>query len=126
VLDADSVMTGPTLWELRRRMLMEPNVALFQTMPRLVGAESLYGRLQQFANRLYGPVFMDGLGFWQQGGGNCWGHNAIIRLEPFMRECALPELPGRQPFGGPILSHDFVEAGLLVSAGWEVRLVPEL
>ncbi len=126
VLDADSVMTGPTLWELRRRMLMEPNVALFQTMPRVVGAESLYGRLQQFANRLYGPVFMDGLGFWQQGGGNFWGHNAIIRLEPFMRECALPELPGRQPFGGPILSHDFVEAGLLVSAGWEVRLVPEL
>ncbi|GAA5482390.1 glucans biosynthesis glucosyltransferase MdoH [Haloferula sargassicola] len=126
VLDADSVMTGATLCELRRRMLAEPNVALIQTMPRLVGAESLYGRLQQFSNRLYGPLFMDGLGFWQQGGGNFWGHNAIIRTEPFVRECALPELPGRQPFGGPILSHDFVEAGLLVSAGWEVRLAPEL
>ncbi|MBB5352381.1 membrane glycosyltransferase [Haloferula luteola] len=126
VLDADSIMTGPTLWELRRRMLAAPRVALLQTMPRLVGARSLYARLQQFANRLYGPLFMDGLSYWQGSGGNFWGHNAILRIAPFVRECALPELPGPRPFGGPILSHDFVEASLLVAAGWEVRLAPDL
>ena len=39
-----------------------------------------------------------------------------------MEYCDLPELPGRKPFGGHILSHYFVEAGLLRRAGWEVWL----
>lgn len=126
VLDADSVMSGATIVELRRRLDASPGTALIQTVPRLVGARSWFGRLQQFANQLYGPVFMDGLAFWQQDRGNFWGHNAIIRLEPFMSECALPELPGPAPFGGSILSHDFVEAGLLCRAGWKVWLAPDL
>ncbi len=126
VLDADSVMTGEILAELYLRMESNPRVALIQTAPALVNGESLFGRMQQFANRLYGPVFMEGLGFWQQGGGNFWGHNAIVRLRPFMEQCDLPELPGRKPFGGHILSHDFVEAGLLRRAGWEVWLAQDL
>ncbi|MFC7338931.1 glucans biosynthesis glucosyltransferase MdoH [Haloferula chungangensis] len=126
VLDADSVMSGETLLEMRRRLLSNNKIALIQTVPALFGANTLYGRIQQFSNRLYGPVFMDGLAFWQQHHGNFWGHNAIIRLKPFIQECALPELPGPEPFGGPILSHDFVEASLLVRAGWEVWLAPDL
>jgi len=126
VLDADSIMTGETLVELYQRMESNPRVALIQTAPGLVNGESLFGRMQQFANRLYGPVFMEGLAFWQQNGGNFWGHNAIIRLRPFMEHCDLPELPGRKPFGGHILSHDFVEAGLLRRAGWEVWLAHDL
>lgn len=126
VLDADSIMTGSTLTELYHRMESHPRVALIQTAPALVGGESLFGRMQQFANRLYGPVFMEGLAFWQQCGGNFWGHNAIIRLRPFIEHCDLPELPGRKPFGGHILSHDFVEAGLLRRAGWEVWIAQDL
>ena len=126
VLDADSIMTGETLVELYLRMESNPRVALIQTAPALVNGESLFGRMQQFANRLYGPVFMEGLAFWQQNGGNFWGHNAIIRLRPFMEHCDLPQLPGRKPFGGHILSHDFVEAGLLRRAGWEVWLAHDL
>ena len=126
VLDADSIMTGETLAEMFLRMESNPRVALIQSAPGLVNGESLFGRMQQFANRLYGPVFMEGLGFWQQCGGNFWGHNAIIRLRPFMEQCDLPELPGRKPFGGHILSHDFVEAGLLRRAGWEVWLAHDL
>ncbi|MAS94801.1 MAG: glucans biosynthesis glucosyltransferase MdoH [Verrucomicrobiales bacterium] len=126
VLDADSIVTGSTLTELYRRMESHPRVALIQTAPGLVGGESLFGRMQQFANRLYGPVFMEGLAFWQQCGGNFWGHNAIIRLRPFIEHCDLPELPGRKPFGGHILSHDFVEAGLLRRAGWEVWIAQDL
>ncbi len=126
VLDADSIMTGEALVELYLRMESNPRVALIQTAPGLVNGESLFGRMQQFANRLYGPVFMEGLAFWQQNGGNFWGHNAIIRLRPFREHCDLPQLPGRKPFGGHILSHDFVEAGLLRRAGWEVWLAHDL
>ena len=126
VLDADSIMSGDTLVELVYRMQENPGVALIQTAPGLVGGESLFGRIQQFANRLYSPVFMEGLAFWQECGGNFWGHNAIIRLRPFMEHCDLPQLPGKSPFGGHILSHDFVEAGLLRKAGWEVWLASDL
>ena len=126
VLDADSVMTGETLVALRERMMAEPQLGLLQTVPKLVGAQSFYGRLQQFANRVYGGLFLSGLSYWQGDGGNFWGHNAIIRLKAFKECCALPHLPGSGGFGGEILSHDFVEAGLLRSHGWGVRLAEDL
>src|ERR1022692_1583834 len=101
-------------------------VGLIQTMPAIVNAESLFGRIQQFANRLYAPVFIAGLNYWAQGFGNYWGHNAIIRTDPFMQYCDLPSLPGRKPFGGQILSHDFVEAALLLKENWQVWFAHEL
>ncbi len=73
---------------------------------------------------LYGPAFIAGLNYWQCGEANFWGHNAIIRLAPFIEYCALPALPGKEPFGGHILSHDFVEAALMRKAGYAVRLLP--
>src|SRR5882724_266898 len=126
VFDADSVMRGETVVDLVRLMETHPQVGLIQTVPALVNAESLFGRIQQFANRLYGPIFIAGLNFWAQGFGNYWGHNAIIRTEPFMKYCDLPHLPGRKPFGGAILSHDFVEAALLLRANWQVWLAYDL
>src|SRR5690606_34363050 len=113
VLDADSVMNGATFVKLVRLMERNPNVGLIQTAPILVRAETMFARVFQFAVRLYGPVFISGVNYWQQGDGNYWGHNAIIRLAPFMEHCALPGLPGREPLGGRILSHDFVEVALL-------------
>jgi len=124
-LDADSIMGGEELVNLVRIMERNHNVGICQTAPRIVFGESLWGRLQQFANRFYGPIFMAGLNSWQQGDGNYWGHNAIIRMAPFMDYCALPDLPGREPFGGKILSHDFVEAALMRRAGYEVWLAGE-
>ncbi|MEI9962433.1 MAG: glycosyltransferase family 2 protein [Limisphaerales bacterium] len=85
-----------------------------------------FGRIQQFANRLYAPVFIAGLNYWALDLGNYWGHNAIIRTEPFMQFCDLPQLPGRKPFGGQILSHDFVEAALLSRENWEVWFAYDL
>lgn len=126
VFDADSVMRGPTLVDLVKLMQANPGVGLIQTVPALVNAESLFGRIQQFANRLYAPLFTAGLNYWSQGLGNYWGHNAIIRTEPFMQYCDLPHLPGRRPFGGQILSHDFVEAALLLRANWQVWLAYDL
>ena len=126
VLDADSVMTGETLVALRQRMVANSQLGLLQTVPKLVGARSFYGRLQQFSNRVYGGLFLSGLSYWQGDGGNFWGHNAIIRMKAFKECCALPHLPGAGGFGGEILSHDFVEAGLLRSRGWGVRLAEDL
>jgi membrane glycosyltransferase len=124
--DADSVMRGETLVSLMKLMEAHPAVGLIQTVPALVNAESLFGRIQQFANRLYAPVFISGLNYWALDLGNYWGHNAIIRTEPFMQCCDLPQLPGRKPFGGQILSHDFVEAALLLRENWEVWFAHDL
>jgi membrane glycosyltransferase len=126
VLDADSIMTGEALVKLVATMEKNPNVGIIQTAPRLVNGETLYSRLQQFANRLYSPIFLAGLNYWQQYDGNYWGHNAIIRVQPFIEHCALPDLPGSEPFGGRILSHDFVEAALMRKAGWAVWLASDI
>jgi len=122
-LDADSLMSGETLVRLQQAMQADPELGLLQTLPRLVGRTSLYARLQQFGSRMYGPPAARGVAAWSGNEGNYWGHNAIIRVEAFAATCGLPELRGRKPFGGHILSHDFVEAALLRRAGWKVRMV---
>ncbi|MDB6167388.1 MAG: glucosyl transferase family 2, partial [Verrucomicrobia bacterium] len=122
VLDADSLITGETVGRLVRMMERNPGVGLIQSVPRLVNGETIFARLQQFASRLYGPLFTDGLNYWQLSEANYWGHNAIIRVAPFIQHCSLPELPGGGPFGGRIMSHDYVEAALMRKAGWQVWL----
>jgi membrane glycosyltransferase len=126
MLDADSVMAGDTLVRLVRLMERNPNAGMVQTVPVAVNRRSLFARMQQFASRVYGPMFAAGLHFWQLGEGQYWGHNAIIRIEPFMKHCSLPRLPGKPPLGGEILSHDFVEAALMGRAGWELWLAFDL
>jgi len=126
ILDADSLMEGTTIVELARRMERDPDAGLIQTVPRLNGGTTLVARMQQFAGRVYGPVLASGLGWWTGREGNFWGHNAIVRARAFMESAGLPELPGRPPFGGPILSHDFVEAAMLRRAGWSVLLADDL
>jgi membrane glycosyltransferase len=122
VLDADSLMDGADIVKMTRVMEAYPRLGILQTPPKLIRGSSVFTRLQQFAMRLYGPLFIRGLNYWQLGGGSYWGHNALIRLKPFSEFCELPALPGREPFGGRILSHDFVEAALMVAQGWEVWL----
>jgi membrane glycosyltransferase len=126
VLDADSVMAPETLVTLVREMAADPDLGLLQTVPRLCGGETLFARLQQFAGAIYGPIVGRGIAAWQGNDGNYWGHNAIIRVGAFAAAAGLPVLPGRKPFGGQILSHDFVEAALLRRAGWAVRMLPTL
>jgi membrane glycosyltransferase len=126
VLDADSIMTGEALARLVTMMEANPKAGIIQTAPRTVRGESLYSRLQAFANRIYSPLYLAGLNYWQQHEGNYWGHNAILRVQPFMDHCSLPELPGNEPFGGRILSHDFVEAALMRKAGWAVWLAHDV
>jgi membrane glycosyltransferase len=123
VLDADSVMSGALITAMVRIMEKNAGIGILQTFPKQIGSETMLGRVMQFAQALYGPAFMAGLDYWQGGEANYWGHNAIIRLAPFIESCALPPLPGKEPFGGHILSHDFVEAALMRKAGYAVRLL---
>ncbi|MFO1484811.1 MAG: glucans biosynthesis glucosyltransferase MdoH [Verrucomicrobiaceae bacterium] len=124
VLDADSLMSGSLLTSMVRIMEKNPGIGILQTFPKQIAADTLLGRVMQFAQALYGPPFMAGLDYWQCGEANFWGHNAILRLAPFIEHCALPPLPANAPFGGHILSHDFVEAALMRKAGYAVRLLP--
>jgi membrane glycosyltransferase len=126
ILDADSVMSGTLLVQLQEAMARKSNVGLIQTVPRLVGSSSLFARLQQFAVAFYGPIIAAGFAAWHRGSGNYWGHNAIVRTRAFAETAGLPVLAGRPPLGGPIQSHDFVEAAYLRRAGWEVWLEPDL
>ncbi|RVT43976.1 glucans biosynthesis glucosyltransferase MdoH [Sphingobium algorifonticola] len=123
VLDADSVMSGQTMCRLAAQMDAQSDVALIQTIPAVVGGQTLFARWQQFASRLYGPMSAHGAIWWSDRQATFWGHNAIIRVAAFAQSCGLPELKGRAPFGGHIMSHDMVEAALLRRRGWSVRMV---
>ncbi|GAC1300963.1 MAG: glucans biosynthesis glucosyltransferase MdoH [Steroidobacteraceae bacterium] len=125
VLDADSLIDAPTLQRLVQAMHADPDLGILQTVPQLIGATTFFGRLQQFAACAYGPVIARGLSAWSGDSGNYWGHNAIIRVAAFAHHCGLPELEGRKPFGGFILSHDFVEAALMRRGGWKVRMATD-
>jgi membrane glycosyltransferase len=125
VLDADSLMAGRTLTTLVALMEANPRVGIIQTSPSLVGATTPFGRLMQFASAAYGPVFSAGQHYWQLNEGNYWGHNAIIRLKPFIEHCGLPDIPGMSA-NAKFMSHDYVEAALMAKFGYEVWLAYEI
>lgn len=126
VLDADSTMTGDCLLSLVRLMEAHPDAGIIQTAPQASGLMTIHARAQQFAGRVTGRLFSAGMQFWQLGESHYWGHNAILRVAPFMQHCALAALPGRGGLSGHILSHDFVEAALMRRAGYHVWLVSDL
>jgi membrane glycosyltransferase len=126
VFDADSVMSGSTVVEMARRMEDQPDLGILQAVPLPVMRESFFARMQQFAASAYGDVYAAGLACWTGLDGNYYGHNAIIRVKPFIEHCALPKLPGEPPLGGEVLSHDFVEAAMMRRAGWKVGLAHDL
>ena len=126
ILDADSLMTGQAIVRLTAAMERHAGVGLIQTFPIIVNGNTLFARMQQFAGRVYGPLIAHGIAWWHGAEGNYWGHNAVIRTRAFAEQAGLPNLVGRKPFGGHILSHDFVEAGLIRRGGWAIHMVPGL
>ncbi|MBL0918292.1 MAG: glucans biosynthesis glucosyltransferase MdoH [Hydrogenophaga sp.] len=126
VLDADSVMSGRCLTDMVKLMEAHPRAGIIQTATQAVGHATLHARSQQFASRVTGHLFTLGMQFWQLGESHYWGHNAIIRVEPFMKHCALAPIAGKGGMSGGIMSHDFVEAALMRRAGYHVWLVSDL
>ncbi|MDR1872449.1 MAG: glucans biosynthesis glucosyltransferase MdoH [Deltaproteobacteria bacterium] len=126
IFDADSLMSADSLIRLVKVMEARPDIGVVQSPPKAIFSQTLLAKTQQFAGHLYGPVFAAGLHFWQLGEAQYWGHNAIIRLDPFINHCQLPRIPGRSPLSGDILSHDFVESALMRRAGYGVWLAYDL
>ncbi|MFZ4408616.1 MAG: glucans biosynthesis glucosyltransferase MdoH [Paracraurococcus sp.] len=119
-LDADSEMTAPAVLRLVACMEADPQMAILQQL--IVGrpATAAFPRLFQFGMRAGMRSWATGQAWWQGPEGPYWGHNAVIRIEPFRRHCRLETLPD----GSPILSHDQVEAVRLHAAGWKVCCLP--
>jgi len=126
VLDADSVMSGDCLVSMVKLMDANPTAGIIQTATQAIGHVTLHARAQQFGSRVTGRLFTLGMQFWQMGESHYWGHNAIIRIEPFMQHCALAHIKGTGGMAGSIMSHDFVEAALMRRAGYHVWLVADL
>lgn len=126
VMDADSVMDGDAVVSLLRMMAGNPKLGILQTNPRPILRTSLFGRMQQFGARLYGSVFSYGLQAMYMGNASYIGHNAMIRMAPFVRHCLLPELSGPKPWGGKPLSHDIVESAMIARAGYEVWFLADM
>jgi membrane glycosyltransferase len=124
-LDADSLMSGETILRLVRIGEAYPRLGILQSL--VVGAptSSAFARIFQFGMRHGMRPYTIGSAWWAGDCGPFWGHNALVRIAPFRTHCELPILPGAPPFGGPILSHDQVEAVLMRRAGFEVRVLPE-
>ncbi len=126
VLDADSLMTGRAILRLTDALARDPGAGLIQSFPQLIGAQTVFARMQQFANGVYGAALAEGLARWCGQEGNYWGHNAIIRTAAFASCAGLPHLRSWRGQDQLIMSHDFVEAGLLRRAGWGVRFLPRI
>ena len=122
---ADRVMSGETILRLVRIGQANPRLGILQSLVVGAPSEAAFARIFQFGMRHGMRPYTMGSAWWGADCGPFWGHNALVRIQPFLTQCDLPVLPGGPPLGGPILSHDQVEAVLMRRAGYEVRVLPE-
>jgi len=125
VLDADSLMTAEAVLRLVRLMQANPRLGILQSLVIGMPSTSAFARIFQFGMRLSMRSYTIGSAWWQGDCGPYWGHNALIRIAPFMMHCHLPVLGKGALIKGHVLSHDQVEAVLMRRAGYEVRVLPE-
>ena len=123
-LDADSLMSGELMVRMVGVMQTRPAIGILQSLVVGMPSDSGFARIFQFGMRAAMRAFTTGAAWWTADCGSYWGHNAVIRVAPFRAHCRLPELSGRPPLGGAILSHDQLEAAFMRRAGYEVRVVP--
>lgn len=123
-LDADSLMSGTTIVRLVRMMQAHPKLGILQSLVVGMPSSSAFARIFQFGMRHGMRSYTMGQAWWVGDCGPFWGHNAVVRIKPFVDDCELPILPGKPPLGGHVLSHDQVEATFMRRAGYEVRVLP--
>ena len=125
VLDADSFMASSAITRLVRMMQANPRLGILQGLVIGLPSTSPFTRLFQYGMRLGMRSYTMGSAWWQADCGPYWGHNALIRLRPFMEFCDLPVLKNSSGVPSSILSHDLIEAVLMRRAGYEVRIYPQ-
>jgi membrane glycosyltransferase len=124
-LDADSFMTADAVLRLLRVMQADLKLGILQGLVVGMPSTSAFARVFQFGMRLGMRSYTTGSAWWQGDCGPYWGHNAVVRLAPFMAHCELPVLERKGVLGGHILSHDQIEAVLMRRGGYEVRVLPD-
>lgn len=124
-LDADSFMTSGAILRLVRMMQANPRLGILQGLVVGLPSTSAFTRLFQYGMRLGMRSYTMGSAWWQSDCGPYWGHNAVIRLAPFIAHCKMPLLRTRRGETRHILSHDQIEAVLMRRAGFEVRVFPQ-
>src|SRR4051812_11872 len=120
-LDADSFQTADSILRMVRIMQIDSKLGILQSLVVGLPSTSAFARIFQFGMRLGMRSYTLGSAWWQGDCGPYWGHNAILRLAPFIAHCHIPP----RPDGTHILSHDQIEAVLMRRAGYEVRVLPE-
>jgi membrane glycosyltransferase len=123
-LDADSFMTADAIIRLVRIMQADPRLGILQGLVVGLPSTSLFARIFQFGMRLGMRSYTIGSAWWQSDCGPYWGHNAVLRLEPFIKHCDLPILKDGEE-ESHILSHDQIEAALMRSGGYHVRVLAQ-
>jgi membrane glycosyltransferase len=123
-LDADSFMTADAILRLVRIMQADGRLGILQGLVVGLPSTSLFARIFQFGMRLGMRSYTIGSAWWQSDCGPYWGHNAVLRLEPFIKYCELPVLMNGEA-ERYILSHDQIEAVLMRSAGYHVRVLAQ-
>jgi membrane glycosyltransferase len=121
-LDADSFMTADAILRLVRIMQLDSRLGILQGLIVGLPSTSLFARIFQFGMRLGMRSYTVGSAWWQADCGPYWGHNAVLRLQPFIKHCVLPIFKGAEE-ERHILSHDQIEAALMRSAGYHVRVL---
>jgi membrane glycosyltransferase len=124
-LDADSVMSVDLVLKVVRIMQLDPQLGILQTLVIGMPSASAFARIFQFGMRLSMRSYTIGSAWWQGDCGPYWGHNAIMRLEPFIDHCRLPVLGEGALVKGHVLSHDQIEAVLMRKGGHGVRVLAE-
>ncbi len=124
VLDADSFMSAAAMLRLVRIMQASPKMGILQGLVVGLPSTSAFTRMFQFGMRLGMRSFTMGSAWWQADCGPYWGHNALIRIAPFMQFCEMPVFKDRNGREKHILSHDQLEAVLMRRAGYDVRVYP--
>jgi membrane glycosyltransferase len=125
MLDADSVMTVELVLKLVRIMQVDPHLGILQSLVIGMPSANAFARIFQFGMRLGMRSYTIGSAWWQGDCGPYWGHNAIVRLAPFIAHCHLPVLTEGALVKGHVLSHDQVEAVLMRKAGYSVCVLAE-
>src|SRR3954468_6587602 len=125
MLDADSAITVELLLKLVRIMQIDPQIGIVQSLVIGMPSASPFARIFQFGMRLSMRSYTIGSAWWQGDCGPYWGHNAIVRIAPFMAHCHLPVLSEGALVKGHVLSHDQLEAVLMRRAGYAVRVLAE-
>jgi membrane glycosyltransferase len=120
-LDADSFQTADSILRMVRIMQIDQKLGILQSLVVGLPSTSAFARIFQFGMRLGMRSYTLGSAWWQGDCGPYWGHNAILRLAPFIAHCHIPP----RPDGTHILSHDQIEAVLMRRAGYDVRVLPE-